>query len=149
MDAVRFIKERNRMCNKHHLCFVDEDEVCCRMVKKMVAMDCCDYRDADTIICAAFLNKYPEEAVQVVEQWSKDNPPVIDWTKVSVGTHVQVKDFSNTNWNPAIYEFGLYLPNAPHKFIVLDDDRENAQSLLWYDFCKLADDVDPTPYYKD
>lgn len=147
MDAVKFIKEKNRMCDKYCLCV--KDTVWCRMADKMVDMDCCGSRDVDAIMCTAFVNKYPEEAVQVVEQWSKDNPPEIDWTKVPVGTHVRVKNYDNINWNPATYEFGLYLPAAPHKFIILDDEREKAKDCMWYDFCKLADDVDPEPYYKD
>ena len=145
MDAVRFIKERNRMCGRQITCHTNP----CPMAKGIIDRENGCYADIGVNTCKSFIFKHPEEAVQVVEQWSKDNPPEIDWTKVPVGTHVQVKDFRNVNWNPAIYDFGLYLSNAVHKFVVLDDDRENATNLLWYDFCKLADDVDPTPYYKD
>ena len=145
MDAVRFIKERNRMCSKQITCNANP----CPMKNKMVNIMFCEHEEIGSIVCKRFIFKHPEEAVQVVEQWAKDNPPEIDWAKVPVGTHVKVKNFGNTNWNPAIYDFGLYLPNAVHKFVVLDDDRENATNLLWYDFCKFADDVDPEPYYED
>ena len=144
MDAVRFIKERNRMCGRQVTCNANP----CPMAKRIIDGEN-DYNYADVGTCKSYMLKHPEEAVRIVEQWSKDNPPEIDWTKVPVGTHVKVKNFGNTNWNPAIYDFGLYLPNAVHKFVVLDDDRENATNLLWYDFCKLADDVDPEPYYGD
>jgi len=147
MDAVKFIKEKKRMCDKHCLCV--EDTVWCRMADKMVDMGYCGSRDVDTIMCATFVNDHPEEAVQVVEQWAKDNPREIDWMKVPVGTPVLVKNYSDSYWYQGVYEFALYLPNAPHEFGVLNDDRESATMILWYDFCKLADDVDPEPYYKD
>lgn len=59
MDAVKFIEERNRMCNAHSPgcegCRIDE--------AKPVISECVSW---------AFVN--PEKAVQIVEEWSAAHP---------------------------------------------------------------------------
>lgn len=56
MDAVKFIKERNRMCKSF-----DDGEGC---------MSCPVYKEGNR--CTAILWK--EEIIPIVEKWSKENP---------------------------------------------------------------------------
>lgn len=68
MDAVKFLKERKRMCNKSY----DREEGCSR----------CDAYDAKTRKCKALLDKNRMvtteddmiKAVAIVEEWSKKHP---------------------------------------------------------------------------
>lgn len=55
MDAVKYLKERSRMCKNHTCCSscpLDEEARDCRNTEKI----------------------NPEEAVEIVEKWSKENP---------------------------------------------------------------------------
>lgn len=66
MDAVEYIKEAKRLCKSRSLCnsvsgkcpLLDENGRC----------------TATADICAADIIEKTEKAVQIVEQWSKDNP---------------------------------------------------------------------------
>ena len=56
MDAVKYLKERSRMCKNHTCCSscpLDEEARDCRNTEKI----------------------NPEEAVEIVEKWSAENPP--------------------------------------------------------------------------
>lgn len=58
MDAVEFIKEKNRMC-------------------KNIKCSECDLSSNNTNLnpaCDIFIWKHPVEAVKIVEQWSKEHP---------------------------------------------------------------------------
>ena len=57
MDAVKFFTEKKRMCATVMSCCI------CPMVESNAYHDCTDFEDA----C-------PEEAVGIVEQWSKEHP---------------------------------------------------------------------------
>lgn len=55
MDAVKYLKERSRMCKNHTCCSscpLNEEARDCRNTEKI----------------------NPEEAVEIVEKWSKENP---------------------------------------------------------------------------
>lgn len=53
MDAVEFVKERNRMC-------------------KSFGRDCCDCPADKDVCCDAF--EWQEELVAIVEKWSAEHP---------------------------------------------------------------------------
>ena len=58
MDAIKFLKERNRMCHKG-LC------------------DTCpvgSVHNKFSITCGNFMKYHPEEYLRVVQQWSKEHP---------------------------------------------------------------------------
>lgn len=59
MDAVKFIKEKLRMCSKFEEC--KNCELYCSRNK--TGMDCTTYT-----------NEYPKEAVAIVEKWSQEHP---------------------------------------------------------------------------
>ena len=59
MDAVKFIKEKLRMCKGYKMC--NECDLC--YLKTKVDMDC------DT-----YIEEYPEQAVAIVEKWSQEHP---------------------------------------------------------------------------
>lgn len=59
MDAVKFLKELNRMCQEQEHC------TGCPLEKSGMNI-------ANCIISAG---KTPEKAVEIVEDWSKENPP--------------------------------------------------------------------------
>ena len=59
MDAVKFLKERKRLCEKYATCNG------CPMSKP---------NNGYNITCGSLNEKYPEEAVSIVEKWSAEHP---------------------------------------------------------------------------
>lgn len=66
MDAVNFLKEKGRMCEAIHQCH-----------KCPISSDNNQYG----LTCIIFAEKHPEEAVDIVEQWSKEHPVVTNGEK--------------------------------------------------------------------
>lgn len=62
MDAVNFIKEKNRMCDSISRC------------------DMCDLHGRTTT-CREFVRDYPEEAVKIVEKWGNEHPVMTNGAK--------------------------------------------------------------------
>ena len=60
MDAVRFLKEKNRMCERYSMC----KEGC--PLKKPA--------DENRRTCIGYCFFYPEEDVAIVENWSAEHP---------------------------------------------------------------------------
>ena len=62
MDAVKFLKEKKRMCDS----FDDYCTDCtgCKIESKMSGMHCAEY-----------IEKHPEQAVAIVEKWAEEHPP--------------------------------------------------------------------------
>lgn len=58
MDAVRFIKEKKRMCDSF-------DDYC---------NGCPISQRAGNFACSDFQYKHPEQAVAIVEKWSEEHP---------------------------------------------------------------------------
>lgn len=56
MDAVKFLEERNRICNKYAECSV------------------CPLWDKLSFCKISICNNRHKEAVQIVEEWAKNNP---------------------------------------------------------------------------
>lgn len=72
MDAVKFIKERNRMCKF----YFDAARVCCSNNCPAYHLDC-------NCCALGHLDEDNESLVEVVEKWSKENPiKTIDQMKV-------------------------------------------------------------------
>lgn len=64
MDAVKFIKERQRFCDQAGFCTT------------------CELRRADILYCGAFNGiKEPEKLVNFIEKWSEKNPIVTNGIK--------------------------------------------------------------------
>ena len=58
MDAVRYLKERERRCDSF-------DDHCAG----------CEIKSAKNgMTCGAYIKKYPEQAVAIVEKWSAEHP---------------------------------------------------------------------------
>lgn len=98
------------------------------------------------------------QVVEVIPDGEPQEPEKekeIDWTKVPVDTPVLVRDDVASDWVER--HFVAYLPNrVGHKFAVFNNcsiynpvSQEEAVGIDYYYECKLADSVDPTPYYKD
>lgn len=126
-----FLKERNRMCGSQKGCMT-----CPNLSYKQGSPMC------------VFSEEMITDAIKIVQTWSDNNQPEIDWTKVPMGTPVLVKDKSDIEWRKRY--FVIYLPNANEKFCTFNsgDTRENAEGVSCWSECKLADNVDPTPFYK-
>lgn len=60
MDAIKFMKEKKRMCNSYSEC----TEIC--PLKKLM--------DENRLTCLGYCFAHPEEAVSIVEEWSKEHP---------------------------------------------------------------------------
>jgi len=60
MDAVEFLKEKDKMCRMYwgncKICDLSSDN------------------NAMNMGCSSFVERYPEKAVAIVEQWAKDHP---------------------------------------------------------------------------
>ena len=61
MDAVEFLKEKERMCNTFNLCDGGGYKETCELYKEGLS-------------CADYINAHPEKAVAIVEQWAKEHP---------------------------------------------------------------------------
>lgn len=58
MDAVKYLKERSRMCKSFEVC-----------------SDGCPFRREDeNDFCSRLIDNDFEQAVEIVEKWSKENP---------------------------------------------------------------------------
>lgn len=66
MDAVKYIKERERMCEKHPFC----GDCPLREINK------------EGTSCKAAIKNHAEEAVSVVEKWSKEHPKKTNGDKI-------------------------------------------------------------------
>lgn len=66
MDAVKFIKEKDRMCDKYCCC----DGCPLENFKK------------GPLSCSAAISKEAEKAVSIVEKWSEENPVVVNGARV-------------------------------------------------------------------
>lgn len=60
MDALTFLKERNRMCHTH----IGQYGYC----------KGCPLKQATLTVCSAWCFQNPEKAITAVEQWSKEHP---------------------------------------------------------------------------
>lgn len=67
MDAVEFLKEKNRMCNSFNDCCKDKESKTffCEIHTKL---------NETRETCAEYCNNHPEETVAIVEKWSKEHP---------------------------------------------------------------------------
>lgn len=125
-----FLKEWNRMCRKQQFCSF------CPIGKyKKIASN-----------CLFDIEENIGDAIEIVQNWSNKNQPEIDWTKVPIDTPVLVKDKSDAEWIERY--FVAYLPNANEKFCAFNDGdtRENTGGVSCWNECRLATDVDPTPF---
>ena len=59
MDAVKFIKEKKRMC---------EPLICC------VGCELGYHKHEADMDCATYVQEYPKQAVAIVEKWSQEHP---------------------------------------------------------------------------
>lgn len=61
MDAVKYLKEKNRMCDN---CAEDYGEECMLHTKAQEVGE----------LCSTYVQRYPAEAVEFVERWAKEHP---------------------------------------------------------------------------
>ena len=60
MDAIKFMKEKKRMCKSYSEC----TEIC--PLKKLM--------DENRLTCLGYCFAHPEEAVSIVKKWSTEHP---------------------------------------------------------------------------
>lgn len=65
MDAVEFLKAKNRMCKTFDSCSGRDGGAICELYAKS---------NEKGLSCADYANDYPEEAVEIVERWAKEHP---------------------------------------------------------------------------
>ena len=65
MDAIEFLKENNRMCKTFDSCSGRDGGAICELYAKS---------NEKGLSCADYANDYPEEAVEIVERWTKNHP---------------------------------------------------------------------------
>ena len=138
MDALEFMRELKRMCNSN------------------IVLGICDINCplCESDFCAvghrARAEKSMAQAINVVEKWSKENPIEIDWFKVPRNTPVLVKDIIDGEWEEARFCASFpYATNIKDRFITFDTEEAYATDIVYWRYCKLAPEVDPTPYLKE
>ena len=138
MDALEFMRELKRMCESH-------------ITKRVCNIDCPLHQtEFCTIGHRAKTEKSMIQAIEIVEKWSKDNPNVIDWLKVPRNTPVLVRDIVDREWQER--RFCAYFPYSSeirNQFITFDTEEQYATEVNYWRYCKLAPEVDPTPYLKE
>ena len=103
MDAIMFLKEFKRMCDSIECCK-------CAIDEKSVEKGCS---------CMKYAEDFPEETVDGVEKWSKENPLITNGMKFSEvfgRPHWSIGNMEN--WMKKEYE-------APEKRVINDDTKEN------------------------
>ncbi len=63
MDAVKYIKEKNRMCKNYYEC------IGCPIYDSYTSYD-----PREDVFCECWIPKHSAEAVALVENWSKEHP---------------------------------------------------------------------------
>lgn len=94
MDAVKYLKEKRRMCGEVGVC-----------------RDCPlnELKATDGMSCYEAINNNPEEAVSIVEQWSKEHPVITNRNKLKevfgeIFTEKGELIFTDPNWWDAEYK---------------------------------------------
>lgn len=133
-----FFKEMRRACKMQpHNCM------------ECLMNEFCDFMSSETPETDGLI-EVTQKAINNLQKWSDEHPLEIDWMKVPPNTHVLARDFRyGDDWTACC--FAMYLPEGVNKFVTFGDVRGQMYSSsfdLWEE-CKLADDVDPTPYYKE
>lgn len=65
INAVEFLKEEDRMCKTFNLCDGGGSKEMCELYAKS---------NKKGLTCADYISDYPDEAVAIVEKWSKAHP---------------------------------------------------------------------------
>lgn len=65
MDAVKFLKENNRMCQTFDSCSGKNGGEMCELYVKS---------NEKGLSCADYATTYPEETVKIIEKWAKEHP---------------------------------------------------------------------------
>ena len=86
MDAVEFFNEKSRLTKG---CTID-----------CVKCKLSSYNNGFELSCSDFECKYPEKAIETLEQWSEENPPVTNLDKFK-----EVKDNILKTFNLSEYDF--------------------------------------------
>lgn len=128
-----FLKEYSRMCQN----------IECKK---------CDFYNTRCSKCRAiwFFQEEVKKAISIVQEWSDNNPLEIDWLKVPINTKVLVRDEDSEEWEEQ-YFMGYLNGAGKYKYVAFcDGERQETATNVWtWAQCKLADDVDPTPYAKE
>lgn len=133
-----FFKELDRMCNS----FLNDTVRDCP-IRKSDVTDTCQS-------CENGIFEHPEEAIQIVQKWSDENPIKIDWTKVPIGTPVNVREFDNDL--PVLRFFVCYPPRSKNnRFVTFDWGKTqcDADGISGWEYCELGETVDPMPYLEE
>lgn len=102
---------------------------------------------------SGFLVEVAWQVVEVIPDGEPQEPEKekeIDWTKVPVDTPVLVRDSEKADWEKRYFAF--YAPvSVRRKFAAWYDGNKSTNDVdcRFWEYCKLALEVDPTPYYKD
>lgn len=130
-----FLKELKIMCNS----FKDDCKECPIWKLSRISMN-----------CFTVLLEDPSIVIQAVQKWSDEQPVEIDWTKVPVNTPVLVRDSYQQDWRKRYFALCIGCGSERKLYALGDEKKQNeANRLTVWKYCKLAPEVDPTPYLKD
>lgn len=131
-----FAKEWNRMCESFGRTCNEQCPIW--KLKNRPSMDC----------FMVFLEN-PTIVIQSIQEWSDKYPVEIDWSKVPVNTPVLVRDSYQQDWRKRYFALCIGCGSERKLYALGDERKQNeANRLTLWKYCKLAPEVDPTPYLK-
>lgn len=136
MDALEFLKEYQRMCKSYKHC---SD---CPLHEKICLHD--------YAIVSAITENNLVRFISNVENWSRNHPIIIDWTKVPRNTPVLVcNSIDEGEWERQYFCAALMNSMSGNFLTFCGGDENNANGVTYWYYCRLAPEVDATPYLKE
>ncbi len=86
MDAVKYIKEQRRMCEKYPSC-----------------SDCPLKKLKEGTTCGMAIRTHAEETVAIVEKWSKEHPLITNWQKVKALLPIEKANVSISPFDDCVH----------------------------------------------
>lgn len=134
MDALKFVKDFRRLCYSHDCC-----------------VDCPCFKDSNencNLLSVNLTDKEIIKYIEIVEEWAKEHPVKIDWSKVPANTPVYVRDDLNLANN--IKHFASYDPVAKSHFLCYAVGKTSwttTETTHWK-YCELVREEDIKKYAK-
>lgn len=136
MDALKFIKDFRRLCYSYDCC-----------------VDCPCFKDNNencNLLSVNLTDKEIIKYIKIVEEWDKEHPVEIDWSKVPEDTPVYVRQNKADKF--MFCYFKKYYPNYEKPFQCYPDGQTSWSSHglngTYWVHCELAREEDVKKYAK-
>lgn len=136
MNTLDFLREFQRICVSYGDC------------------DGCPLCNNCILETPMYTPHMPEEEltqfINGVENWSRNHPIRIDWTKVPRNTPVLVcNSIDEGDWERQYFCAALMNSMSGNFLTFCGGDENDANGVTYWRYCRLAPEVDITPYLKE